>query len=209
MDDQTGVRRVLWAASLRTKPLAERLDAAKAGGFSHMSVFPIDWRRWTEAGLNGAAIRSMLRDAGVRVLAVDPFVQWVPDFSMPAEYPADYRSFIDFSEAEILQIAEELEAETVNYVEGLGQPFETAALADAFGDFADRAGDRGLKTTLEFMPISSIPDLQAGWTIVEQADVPTPASPSTLGTSFGHDPISGCWPRFPVRGSSRFSSPTP
>ena len=170
MSDQAAIRRVLWAASLRTKPLDARLAAAQAGGFAHMSVFPIDWRRWRHGGLNGAAIRSKLRDAGVRVLVIDPFVQWVPGFAMPADYPADYRSFIDFPEAEILHIAEELEAETINCVEGLGQSFETAALADAFAAFADRAGERGLKVTLEFMPISSIPDLQAGWTIVEQAN---------------------------------------
>ena len=168
--DPGAIRRVLWAASLRTKPLEARLAAAQAGGFSHMSVFPIDWRRWTEGGLTGAAMRARLREAGVRVLAIDPFVQWVPGFAMPADYPADYRSFIDFPEAEILHIAEELEAETVNCVEGLGQPFETAALADAFAAFADRAGERGLKVTLEFMPISSIADLEAGWAIVEQAN---------------------------------------
>lgn len=137
-----------------------------------MSVFPIDWRRWTQAGLTGEAIRSKLRDAGVQVLAIDPFVQWVPDFRMPADYPADYRSFIDFTEAEIFHIAEELEAETVNCVEGLGQPFEAAPLADAFGAFADRAQARGLRVTLEFMPISSIADLEAGWAIVERANRP-------------------------------------
>lgn len=170
MSDQSTIRRVLWAASLRTKPLDERLTAAKAGGFSHMSVFPSDWRRWTDGGLTGAAIRSKLREAGVQVIAIDPFVQWVPNFRMPADYPVDYRSFIDFSEAEVLRIAEELEAETINCVEGLGQPFDTAVLIDAFGAFADRAAARGLKVTLEFMPISSLPDLRAGWTIVEQAN---------------------------------------
>lgn len=47
MTEQLGVRRVLWAASLRTKSLDDRLAAAQAGGFAHMSVFPIDWRNWT------------------------------------------------------------------------------------------------------------------------------------------------------------------
>ena len=32
-------RRVLWAANVRSKPLAERFDAARAGGFTHMSMF--------------------------------------------------------------------------------------------------------------------------------------------------------------------------
>jgi hypothetical protein len=55
MTEQTNVRRVLWAAALRTKSLGERLAAAQAGGFGHMSVFPIDWRNWSEQGLTGKA----------------------------------------------------------------------------------------------------------------------------------------------------------
>lgn len=169
MTSDTNVRRVLWAASLRTKPFLDRLAAAQAGGFDHMSVFPIDWRTWTSQGLTGAAMRSQLRSAGVRVLTVDPFVQWVPNFAMPANYPADYRSFIDFSEPDIWRMAEELEAEAINCVEGLGKQHETASLIDAFGGFADRAQSRGLRVTLEFMPISSIADLRTGWTIVDGA----------------------------------------
>lgn len=170
MIEQTHVRRVLWAASLRTKSLDDRLAAAQAGGFVYMSVFPIDWRNWNQQGLTGKGIRAKLRDAGVQVLTIDPFVQWTPGFVMPSDYPADYRSFIDFSEAEILHIAEELEAEAINCVEGLNQPHQPAELIDAFGAFADRAGARGLRVTFEFMPISSVPDLGAGWTIVEGAN---------------------------------------
>jgi sugar phosphate isomerase/epimerase len=170
--DKQEIRRVLWSASLRTKSLDERLAAAQAGDFSHISIFPVDWRQWKADGLEGLGIRRKLGDAGVRVLAVDPFVQWVPGFTLLAGYPADYLSFIDFGEEEILQIAEELEAETINCVEGLGQRFEEAALVDAFGAFADRAHRRGLAVTLEFMPISSIPDLDSGWAIVSEADRP-------------------------------------
>jgi sugar phosphate isomerase/epimerase len=170
MTEPTSTRRVLWAANLRTKSLEERLAAAQAGGFEHMSVFPIDWRTWTGQGMTGKSIRARLRDAGVRILTVDPFVQWVPGFTMPAEYPDDYRSFIDFPEAEILHIAEELEVEAINCVEGLNQPHEAAALVDAFGAFADRAAARGLRLTLEFMPISSIPDFEAGWNIIGGAN---------------------------------------
>lgn len=159
-------RRVLWAANVRTKPLDERLAAARVGGFTHMSVFPIDWRGWTASGLAPAEIRRRFRDAGVRVLAIDPFVQWTPGFALPEGYPPEYLGFIDFSEEAVLRIAEELEAEGVNCVEGLGQPHERAALVDALGGLADRAATRGLRVTLEFMPISSIPDLHAGWDIV-------------------------------------------
>jgi sugar phosphate isomerase/epimerase len=165
-----GQRKVLWAANVRSKSLAERLTAAQVGGFTHMSVFPIDYRGWRSQGMSAMQIRQQIRVAGIRVLAVDPFVQWVPNFQIPSAYPADYRGFIDFSEAQILEIAQELEAEAINCVEGLGQPYPRDVLVERFGSFADRAKARGLRVTLEFMPISSIQDLSAGWAIVQGAN---------------------------------------
>jgi sugar phosphate isomerase/epimerase len=163
-------RRVLWAANVRTKSLADRLIAAQTGGFTHMSVFPIDYRGWRNQGLSAQQIRQQIRTAGVRVLAVDPFVQWVPNFEIPNWYPADYRGFIEFTEAQILEIAQDLEAEAINCVEGLNQVHPREVLVERFGSFADRAKARGLRVTLEFMPISSIQDLSAGWSIVQAAN---------------------------------------
>lgn len=160
------VRRVLWAANVRNKSLPDRIAAAQVGGFTHMSLFPIDVRTWRSQGLSAAQIRTQLRDSGIKILAIDPFVQWTPGFAIPKGYPADYVGFIDFSEAQILEIAQEVEAEAINCVEGLGQPHAMAALIDRLGGFADRARERGLRVTFEFMPISSVPDLAAGWALV-------------------------------------------
>jgi sugar phosphate isomerase/epimerase len=164
------VRKVLWAANVRTKPLTERLIAAKIGGFTHISIFPIDYRTWRNQGVSPQQMRQQIKAAGIRVLAIDPFVQWVPNFVVPTAYPADYRGFIDFNEAQILEIAQELEAEAINCVEGLGQPYAREVLVEHFAGFADRAKARGLRVTLEFMPISSIQDLSAGWAIVQAAN---------------------------------------
>jgi sugar phosphate isomerase/epimerase len=163
-------RKVLWAANVRNKSLVERLTAAQIGGFTHMSVFPIDYRGWRSQGMSAAQIRQQIKAAGIRVLAIDPFVQWVPNFTVPNWYPADYRGFIEFSEEQILEIAQELEAEAINCVEGLGQTYPREVLIERFGSFADRAKARGLRITLEFMPISSIQDLSAGWAIVQAAN---------------------------------------
>ena len=162
-------RRVLWAATVRNKPFRERIAAAQVGGFTHMSVFPIDYRGWIEQGLAPAEMRQALRDGGIKIVAIDPFVQWIPGFAIPTGYPPENVGFIDFDEARIFAMAEELEAEGLNCVEGLGQPHEQTRLIDAFGAVADRAAARGLRVTLEFMPISSIPDLAAGWAIVSGA----------------------------------------
>jgi sugar phosphate isomerase/epimerase len=160
-------RKVLWAATVRNKTLDERLLAAQIGGFTHMSVFPIDYRGWRNQGMSAERIRLQIKAAGIRVLAIDPFVQWVPNFAIPSAYPADYSGFIEFNEAQIFEIAQELEAEAINCVEGLGKPYPRNVLVESFGGFADRASARGLRVTLEFMPISSIQDLSAGWAIVQ------------------------------------------
>lgn len=159
-------RRVLWAANVRTKSFADRIAACRAGGFTHMSVFPIDWRQWTASGMTAHDMRAMLADADVRILAIDPFVQWTPHFAMPDGYDEGYRAFIDVSDDDVFRIAEALDAEAINCVEGIGQPHPKAALIDAFGDFADRAASHGLRVTVEFMPISSIASLADAWTIV-------------------------------------------
>ncbi len=164
---QAAPRRVLWAANVRTKPLGERLDAAAASGFTHMSMFPIDFRMLLDSGMTDAAIGQRIRASGIRVHVCDPFVQWVPNFAVPACYPPDYVAFIAHDEAFLYRMAEAVGAEAVNCVEGLGQPYAPSALSDALGEFALRARRRGLRTAFEFMPISSVPDLAAGWRIVE------------------------------------------
>jgi sugar phosphate isomerase/epimerase len=169
---QSTARRVLWAANVRNKSLAERIEVAQIGKFTHMSIFPIDYRSWRAQGLSVHQMQSMLRQANIRVLAIDPFVQWTPNFTIPAGYPADYKGFIDFTETQIFEIAADLGAEAINCVEGLGQAHDMASLTGLFGAFADRAQARGLRVTLEFMPISSIPDLAAGWAIVNGANRP-------------------------------------
>lgn len=163
-------RKVLWAANVRNKTLDERLVAAEAGRFDAMSIFPIDFVMWTNAGLTGQQIRQKHDDAGIKLAIVDPFVQWVPDFAVPDGYPPENISFIDHTEDEVFRMAEELEATQINVVEGLGQAHDHNALIDALGGFTDRAAARGLRLGLEPMPISSIADLRAGWNLVKTVD---------------------------------------
>lgn len=170
------IRRVLWAATVRTKSLAERLEAATVGRFSHLTIFPSDFRRWEAEGLAPRDMRSMMRDADVRMLAIDPIGQWVPDFAFPSDYPELLRSHFEFDEADAYRMAEGLEAEEINLVEPFrarwARSYETAALAEAFNAFAERAAHEGYRTTLEFMPISGVRDFDTAWEIVRDCTVP-------------------------------------
>jgi sugar phosphate isomerase/epimerase len=165
-------RRVMWAASVRSKSLAQRLEAAKLGQFDAMSVFPIDYKMWRDSGLSAQDIRKQIDDAGVKAAIVDPFVQWTPNFAIPASYPKDFVGFIDHTEEQVFGMANALGATQVNLVEGLGQKHERAALIDALGAVTERAAKRGIALTLEPMPISSIFSLADGWDLVKAVNRP-------------------------------------
>jgi sugar phosphate isomerase/epimerase len=169
---QTAPRRVMWAASVRTKSLDQRLQAAKLGRFDAMSVFPIDYKGWRDSGLSDADIMAKIKAAGIKVATMDPFVQWTPGFAIPDGYPKENVSFIDHTEDQVFAMADALETNQINCVEGLGQKHEPQALIDSLGAFNERAMKRGKKLTLEPMPISSIFSLADGWNIVKAINSP-------------------------------------
>jgi sugar phosphate isomerase/epimerase len=165
-------RRVMWAASVRTKPLAERLKAAQLGKFDAMSIFPIDYKGWRDSGLSDQDIRKQIDSSGIKAAVIDPFVQWTPNFSIPKAYPKENVGFIDHTEEQVFSMADALGAKQVNCVEGLGQRHERAALIDALGKVTERAAKRGIALTLEPMPISSIYSLADGWDLVKAINSP-------------------------------------
>jgi 4-hydroxyphenylpyruvate dioxygenase len=167
------MRRVLWAANVRTKPFAERLAAAVAGGFTEMSIFPFDVRRFADAGLPPERLRTLAAAQGVRISVLDPYTRWGPDTTPPAWASASDLAFVDFGEDDVLRMAEALGVESINLIETWGHAVDPDAGAERFAAFADRAAQYGWRTQLECMPFSGIPDLAASWDIVRRADRPT------------------------------------
>jgi sugar phosphate isomerase/epimerase len=73
---KTKQRKVLWAANVRTKPLPERFEAARVGGFTHMSMFPIDFQQLLSAGQTHRGIQRQVGDSGIGIVACDPFTKF-------------------------------------------------------------------------------------------------------------------------------------
>jgi sugar phosphate isomerase/epimerase len=165
---KTKQRKVLWAANVRTKPLPERFEAARVGGFTHMSMFPIDFQQLLSAGQTHLDIQRQVRDSGIGIVACDPFTKWVPRWAMPQGYPDSYKQFVDYDADFMFRMAEALGADTINCVEPFGVKYSAEELADALGAFSEKAARHGLRTALEFMPISGIADLRAGWDVVSR-----------------------------------------
>ncbi len=165
-------RKLFWAANVRTKSFAQRLEAATEGGFTEMSIFPLDVKTFVASGLSLAQLRQEAARHGVRISVLDPFALWVPD-TTPAPWasPSDL-DFVNFTEDDIFRMAEGLGVESLNLIETFGNPVDTEAAAERFARLADRCAGYGLRIQLEFMPFSGIANLEKAWDIVRLAGAP-------------------------------------
>ncbi len=148
----------------------ERLDAARAGGFSAISMWGRDYRDARDEGWSDADVVAMLGDHGLAVAEVDPAWWWTPgagDVRIPPEL--DTERIFAFGEDELFAVAEAIGAHSVNAVDVFGGTWSLDDAAAAFAALCDRAAERGLLVQLEFLPWSKIPDLETAWSIVEAA----------------------------------------
>ena len=159
-------RLVMWGAALMAHPLATRLAAVDESGFTHMTVFPADMKRWRREGMTDAEITRMIEGSGVGIATIDPYTGWVPGWSMKG-LDEITREFIEVSENDVFRMAEVLGTGQINMVESAGAPYDEAAYADAMAAFAERAHAHGLQPTFEFMPTSKIAGLREGWSLIQ------------------------------------------
>lgn len=162
----------LWSGTVPGAGFVERLDVAARAGFTSVSMFPGDEVAARAEGLTHADMRALAAERGVTPAVLDPFCQWVPQWSPPPGMSGDDLAFVDFDETAFLAAAQGLGVESVTVIEVFGQSFPLDALTESFAGFCDRAAERGLRVHLEFMPFSGVPDLATGWEIVAGADRP-------------------------------------
>jgi sugar phosphate isomerase/epimerase len=155
---------VLWAGTIGLESsIPARIEAALAGGFSRVSIGPVDVARREAEGASVHDLGRSLRDAGVDVV-MDPVTGWCEDEPLPGPF-----SSVGVDDALRMCAALPVAAMTV-----IG-PFSAEALridelARAFGAVCDRAADLGMQVQLEFMPMSAVTDVATAWAIVGGAD---------------------------------------
>jgi sugar phosphate isomerase/epimerase len=157
---------VLCAGTLLGASFQELVAAANAGGFQGITLWPDVYRRAVVEGLAPADMISILDDHGLVVSDLDPMLGWLP--SPRAAQPVVAQA----SEEEFFAIAEALGVGSVNAAQPLGASCHRDLLVESFAGLCDRAGERGLGITLEFLPWSDVPDLAAAWEIVDRAGRP-------------------------------------
>ncbi|MFI5321478.1 MAG: sugar phosphate isomerase/epimerase family protein [Myxococcota bacterium] len=155
---------VLHAGTLRNASFGELCDAAVAGGFSAITLYPTHVRRARAAGLSFADLRARLRDSGLALADLDPLLNWMPGDDFPNELNA--------TEAEHYEIAEALGARSLNVAQAFRPSVDLDEAAEALAGVCDRAWEHGLLVTLEYLPWAGIPDAATALAIVERSGRP-------------------------------------
>ncbi len=155
--------------TLQNARLLELIEAAGAHGFPTLSVRPQMVLGTLERGLDAAALRRRLDDAGVRVRVIDAIGGDLPGAS--AGGPSDWAPA---SAAECFRAAEAAGAPIVNvcHYKFEGEQPGLAEMTDAVGAISRDAASRGLRVVLEFVPDSGIPDLSFATAIVRGVNLP-------------------------------------
>jgi sugar phosphate isomerase/epimerase len=154
---------LITGSTLGNPPFREMVEAASAGGFAGLSLWPAEsWSKALAAGSDAADMERMLEDNGVVVNDVDALVRHVGRNRGVAE-PAEQLMF-DAGEA--------LGAGLLNMVIMGPQPTDLDEMAEIFADVFDRAAEHGLTTHLEFVPFMAVPDATTAWQVVERSGRP-------------------------------------
>ena len=135
---------VLSSGTLENPPIEELADAAVAGGYAGVTLWPIAYHPDRPRGRPPQEIRARLEDRGLYVQDVDAHIVWVG----PEDPGPPYME--ELPERETLELAEAVGARGVNVLlHGLG-PADLDTSAEVFAGVCDRAAEHGLRAHLEF-----------------------------------------------------------
>jgi sugar phosphate isomerase/epimerase len=129
--------------TVRQASLPELIDLAGRHGFASITTTA---KLYARAGLPDSEIRRRLDDAGVTVGYIDGLASPLPGTPEGV------------TERECFAMAEALGAPAVNVVHFNGSPVPFPQMVDALAGLAGRAGERGLRILIEFLPGTGIPD---------------------------------------------------
>lgn len=156
---------VITGSTLGHPPFREMVEAAAAGGFAGLSIWPREsYGRAREAGLSDADMRSILADHGVVVNDVDALV---------CRLGAGAPEMGGATEAQLFEAGEALGASRLNVVMMSGGAVSVEEMAEVLAGVVDRAAPHGLGVHLEFVPFMAVPDAATAWQVVQRAERPS------------------------------------
>lgn len=153
---------MLCAGTIPHASFAERVAAARTGGFAGISLRMRDHARARADGLADADMRALLAEHGVAVAEIEVLNAWRPGVRVGRSAP---------SADEVFAVAAAVGARSVCVVEGPGELPPLDEAARIYGALCDRAAGAGLLLHFEFWPGSAL-DLASAAAIVAATDRP-------------------------------------
>jgi sugar phosphate isomerase/epimerase len=166
---------VLTGSSLGNPPFRVLVEAAAAGGFAGLSLWPAaTYGRARAEGHSDAELRALLADHGLVAHDVDAAIAWFG----PGDPGPPYRE--EPGERELFEAGEALGARCCNVLlvadSAISAETSAASLldraAETFAGVCDRAARHGLVATLEFSLGSAVRDARTALAVVERAGRP-------------------------------------
>jgi sugar phosphate isomerase/epimerase len=134
---------ILSTGTVGNPSLPDLVDAAVAGGYAELAVWPMDYRRWREEGTADAEARRRLDGAGLTVSQLDTLLMW-------SLGPGSQRAVAE--ETELFDVAQTLGAGIVSAIGPGDDRFTVDQLAETLAGVCDRGRERGFTIALEVSP---------------------------------------------------------
>lgn len=155
---------VFCSGTLLAGSIQDMVEAARAGGYRAITLWPQDVQRAHAEGLTYDDLRRMLGDNELVVADVDPLLGWTPQ-----ALPTPGAASVDLSEErEFYEIAEALGARSLTVAQGFGAELDLDRAAEDLAGVCDRAREHGLLVSVEFLPWSGIPSAVVAWDLVQR-----------------------------------------
>lgn len=164
--------RVLYAGTCQGTPPLERFPAAKAAGFTTVTLFTSDLVIAREAGLSNADLRAAIAEAGLVLGDIEIVGKWLPGQQpgTPTLPPGMAEAMLLGTPEKVCAHAVDLGARGVTVADLFGLPFDGAEVSRHFARVCDVAADHGLSVTLEFVPTGCVQTVAQAREVLERAD---------------------------------------
>ena len=157
----------MWGACLHRQDLLVRAECLRPAGFDAMTAFVTDLAECERRLGSLAAVRRELAARDAPVDCVDVYLGWYPGHD-PAAVAGAASELLRATEDQVLRCAAGVGAEFVSLAAPFwGEPAPLQMVADALGDFTDRAAALGVRPHLEISNGSHVSTIGAAMELLE------------------------------------------
>ncbi len=140
-------------------PLDTLIEAALAGGYRGLAIWPVDVAQWRAAGVSDADARARIEAAGLVVAQQECLMRW-PRIG----HPETLRE-----EAEVFEVGAALGAGIVSILSPGDDRYSETQLIEAMAGVCERGAQRGFQIALEVAPWKGPIDIPMAVRILEQS----------------------------------------